>query len=174
MTPSTETLSKGRFRRHTPAQMISSFWAKVDRSAGPDGCWTWTGAVTSKWGYGCFNFGGRVLGAHRIAWILTNGGPGKLCVLHKCDNRVCCNPAHFVLGTKKDNSADAVAKDRHARGDRNRRSKLTDEKILEIRREYTGTTRGQPSNAVELAARYGVTRGTIVQIAKGELWGHIK
>ena len=51
---------------------------------------------------------------------------------------------------------------------------LTDEKILEIRREYTGTTRGQPSNAVELAARYGVTRGTIVQIAKGELWAHVK
>lgn len=113
----------------TAEQRISAFWAKVQKG---DGCWTWQGAVTSKWGYGCTLWKGRVLGAHKVAWLITNGDPGALCVLHKCDNRVCVNPSHLFLGTKKDNSVDCKAKDRHARGERTNRTKITETQAREI------------------------------------------
>jgi hypothetical protein len=33
------------------------------------GCWLWTGGERGK-GYGAFPLGGRVIGAHRAAWLL--------------------------------------------------------------------------------------------------------
>jgi hypothetical protein len=56
---------------------------------------------------------GRTRGAHRVAWTLTYGPiPKNLCVLHHCDNKPCCNPAHLFLGTKVDNARDMIVKGR--------------------------------------------------------------
>lgn len=50
--------------------------------------------------------------AHRLAWVLTWGEiPGKLHVLHTCDNPPCMNPDHLFVGTNADN-----VRDRHAKG----------------------------------------------------------
>lgn len=166
---------RGGGKPYTPEQREASFWSRVDKSGGPTACWIWKGAVTSKWGYGCFQTGGnRVLGAHKVAWVYTNGDPGKLCVLHRCDNRVCVNPAHLFLGTKKDNMVDAVAKDRHARGERSRRNTLTEAQVIELRTLYAGSGQGRPSNALELAEKYGVGKGTIANAALGRTWKHLK
>jgi hypothetical protein len=154
----------------SPEKREAAFWEKVDKSGGPDACWNWSGAVTAKWGYGCFHMGGnRVLGAHKIAYEYVNGAvPDGLCVLHKCDNRLCCNPAHHFLGTKLDNARDAVAKDRHARGERIRRNKLTDAQAVEIM-ELKGSISG-----CQLAPRYGVGPGTIHAIWRGATWKHLR
>lgn len=91
------------------------FWEKVDRRGGPDACWPFTGRVDPK-GYGDFN-GTEETRAHREAWHLTNGSiPRGMNVLHKCDNRPCCNPLHLYLGTAKRNSQDMVARGRQRGG----------------------------------------------------------
>ena len=93
------------------------FWAKVDRSDGPDACWPWTGHRARR-GYGQFKMFGRSVPAHRVAWELTNGPIppgdhfGTMCACHRCDNPPCCNPTHLFLGSMADNVADRDAKGR--------------------------------------------------------------
>jgi hypothetical protein len=61
----------------------------------------------------------RTIGAHRLAYLFTYGViQAGLCVLHRCDNPPCCNPAHLWLGTSQENINDMIRKDRLARGDR--------------------------------------------------------
>ena len=96
------------------------FWAKVDKSGGPDACWPWIGGCSSN-GYGQFHVGLKgdgtrlLIQAHRVAYELAHGplGPGE-CSLHRCDNPPCCNERHLFKGTKTDNMRDSAAKGRNA------------------------------------------------------------
>lgn len=97
----------------------ATFWAKVDMR-GPDECWEYQGYVTPEgygWAYTGTMKGQRTHGAHRQAWILTNGPiPAEKLVCHHCDNRRCCNPKHLFVGTTFDNMRDMVRKGRHRFG----------------------------------------------------------
>lgn len=166
--------NEGSFKTHKfyCADREERFWARVDKN-GPNGCWIWLGC-RDKWGYGDMSVRSKHIQSHRFAWKLLRGDPGKLDCLHKCDNPPCCNPDHIYLGTDADNIRDMHARGRALVGERSPKAKLTEAAVRAIRREYNGSTRGKPSNAAELAARYGVRRGTIVQVAKGTLWAHLK
>jgi len=86
------------------------FWRYVDQPQ--VGCWEWQRGHNAK-GYGQVWFCGEMRDAHRLAWFLAVGEiPNGLCVLHTCDNPSCCNPVHLWLGTKADNTRDALAKGR--------------------------------------------------------------
>lgn len=88
------------------------FWAKVDRSHGPEACWPWMASIAG-FGYGRFNCGDKhIEAAHRVAWALAHGHPPKPCGLHVCDNPPCCNPAHLFEGTRADNTHDMMMKGR--------------------------------------------------------------
>lgn len=96
-----------RIAKYMTPEKRERFWARVDKR-GPDECWPWTGS-TNKQGYGCWSFksGEGPINAHRIAYGLThNGIPGRLHILHSCDNPPCCNPAHLDAGTHADNMVD--------------------------------------------------------------------
>lgn len=85
-------------------------------------CWDWNKSI-DKNGYGRFSWREKgklkTTSAHRAIYIALNGEiSGKICVLHQCDNRRCCNPKHLWLGTNNDNSKDMVAKNRQAKGNR--------------------------------------------------------
>ena len=161
------------------------FWAKVDKSAGPDACWLWTASV-NQLGYGTISGAGRDGRngrAHRVAWELAKGlVPDGMQVCHRCDVRNCCNPAHLFLGTQADNNHDMVAKGRNARvrGDANG-SRLHPETrprgdahakrqnpILRARAE---AIRGATGDVGEIAAQFGVSRSFVYRIRRGECWG---
>jgi len=144
------------------------FWSKV-AIAGPDECWSWLASRNSH-GYGTFGIKCQTCAAHRIAWILTNGPiPSERWVLHKCDNRLCCNPRHLFLGTHRDNMDDMVQKGRHTKGECSSRAKLTKIQVLEIRARYKA---GDTSQSL-LGIEYGVSHGCISAIIRRENWHHL-
>ena len=150
--------------------LADRFWEKVDRR-GPDECWLWTAAVNEH-GYGVMRPEGRRTGptikAHRVSLMLAGVDVDGLVVRHSCDNPPCVNPAHLSTGTKADNSADMVTRDRHARGSRSGTSKLTERQVAEIRARQAA---GELHRV--LAAEYGVSRVTITNIVSGKTWRHV-
>ncbi len=95
-----------------------TFWPRV-KIGSTDECWPWTGYIDRCTGYGLVATAEinpkRPTTTHRVAFYLTYGPiPKGVCVLHKCDNRPCCNPNHLFDGTKKDNTQDMIKKGRLA------------------------------------------------------------
>ena len=84
----------------------------TDTSAGPGGCWPWTGA-RSGGGYGYLWWRGRSRQAHRLSFAAANGSiPAGAFILHRCDNPRCVNPAHLFAGSHADNMRDMFSKGR--------------------------------------------------------------
>jgi len=153
-------------------QSPESFWARVDKK-GPDDCWEWQRCIGGT-GYGIVRWGRRAYSTHRVAAFLvgklvslkfTGDWRSKSCVLHTCDNRRCCNPAHLEIGTQSKNMFDAYARKRKAElvGGDNPFAKLSDEQAREIRQQYE---RGSYSER-SLASAYGVSRATIRGVLSG-------
>ena len=81
-----------------------------------DGCWEYTFGRTTA-GYGTIWWNEKDQYVHRLsAELYLPDFKKELCVLHKCDNPACFNPAHLFLGTKRDNYEDAIKKGRRVRG----------------------------------------------------------
>jgi hypothetical protein len=151
-------------------------WSWIDQR-GPDECWPWL--MRSKiCGYGSITLGpkkGRML-AHRAAWESRNGpipkgtGHHGTVVMHTCDNRLCCNPAHLRLGTQADNVRDMREKGRNVdltarRGSDHPRAKITPEIVRAIR--------DRRNSVKQLNAMYGVTKSTVDNVRQGRCWAHV-
>jgi hypothetical protein len=81
------------------------FWAKVDRSGGPDACWPWLAGISTNTGYGNIWWDGTTQSAHRVAYELATGTiPAGLTIDHLCSNRACVNPAHLEPATQQVNN----------------------------------------------------------------------
>jgi hypothetical protein len=73
------------------------------------GCWDWVGCTSRGYGYiglGVALGGGLIL-AHRFSYEHHIGPiPDGKIVRHCCDNPLCMNPAHLLLGVHGDNMQD--------------------------------------------------------------------
>lgn len=101
--------------RTKKAPIALRFWDRVE-VAGLGDCWNWTGSVGIHNGYGYVTVARQSLLAHRVAWSLHHGYDSEECVLHRCDNRLCCNPAHLFEGSYADNHDDMTLKGRRRNG----------------------------------------------------------
>jgi hypothetical protein len=159
-----------------------SFWARVKKGL-PDQCWEWQGACTSS-GYGNLTWHGTPVQAHRVAYFLHCGGIAlqtgfrrsgrakayRRFVLHRCDNRKCCNPAHLFLGSMRANQLDAYQKGRKIQPrSRHANAKLTPKQVREIRRSYDAGEKIQ----VVLAAEFGVSQRAISLVVRRETYTDI-
>lgn len=119
--------------------------------------------------------------AHRVAYYLTAGGIAlatgfrqegkakryKRFVLHRCDNRACCNPDHLFLGSMSANLVDAYAKGRKAQPRSNHvNAKLSAAQVRRIRRVYA---KGEVRQ-IDLAFEYRVSQVAISKIIRNETY----
>lgn len=142
------------------------FWQKV-KVGTPDECWPYVGPTTKR-GYCAFWFKPYRRLSHRVAWEITFGAiPGLLLVLHKCDNRRCCNPSHLFLGTDQTNADDKCSKGRQYRmvGEGHPGHKLTQAQVVEIRNAYASGVSGNV-----LAQSYGLSEPYVFKVISGGTW----
>ena len=121
-----EAVSKGLCHKHyyrfkngldltekTNAEMTPEERIKTNIDIDNDSnCWNWMGAKACH-GYGAITYNNKCQRVHRLSYVTFVGAiPDNLSVLHKCDNKLCCNPEHLFLGTQKDNMQDMYKKGR--------------------------------------------------------------
>jgi hypothetical protein len=155
--------------------MEQRFLAMV-QCGSPSECWPWLGARSEN-GYGRFSSTrGRHHYAHRLVWELEFGPiAAGMVVCHRCDNPVCCNPAHLWLGTQAENLADMREKGRrpplekHGQaGERNNQARLTDANVRAIRALHRAGV-----SQVTLSRTFGVGQTTIGHVVHGRTWRHV-
>lgn len=148
-----------------------------------NGCIEWPGGLCGK--YGVTNYKNKTITTHKLSYILANGSiPKGLIVRHTCDNPVCCNPEHLILGTYKQNSQDMVDRNRQCKGERMADAKLKESDINKIRGLYKFGqdlcknlgVKQSPLNRYSLgglAKMYNVSEQTIHRVIKGKTWKHV-
>lgn len=144
-------------------------------SGGPDACWPWKlapGGVSRAMRDGeksstskarpYFTLDGVKVVATRLVYELVTGiklTPEQL-IRHTCDFSMCCNPAHFEIGSHQENMDDMVSRDRHGLP------------AHVVRRIRVLLARGGKTHN-EIASLYGVSRTVVTRIANDEAHTHI-
>ncbi len=131
-----------------------------------NGCHNCTSHALGTSGYPCVEKDGRNQNLHRVLYEEANEIklPRTTEVRHTCDNRVCINLAHLILGTNAQNAQDRKERGRgyvplseEANG-----VKLTWKQVSEIRLSKESQRR--------LAELFGVNQSTISRIKRGLRW----
>ncbi|MQS18003.1 HNH endonuclease [Streptomyces kaniharaensis] len=102
---------------HAPSR--ARYTAKVFRR-GDGQCWYWTGGISST-GHGKFRAGtgdwSEVVSAHEYGYAVEHGHQALIdtpVIRHTCDSPSCCNPRHWLPGTRQDNVLDYASRSRLA------------------------------------------------------------
>lgn len=105
---------------------------------------------------------------HRFVYQECFGDiPNGMVIRHTCDNRLCINPEHLLIGTNYDNVKDMTKRGRNAKGERNGNSVLNTDQVKQIKSMI-----GIKSNA-KIAKIFNVGVTTIANIRIGKTWRHV-
>lgn len=97
-------------------EFAADFWPKLTKDCFDNDCWLFQYRRDSQYFHvqyaPYFVVGGKSIQGHRIVYELAYGPvpPGRV-VRHRCGVGGCCNPAHLVAGTQKQNSWDRYARE---------------------------------------------------------------
>lgn len=145
-------------------------------SVNKNGCWIWQGykceprkqyALTTL----AITKPRRKILSHRASYTLFKGEiPEEMQVLHSCDVPLCCNPDHLHLGTARDNMNEMKkrGRERKAIGEKNHKSKLTEEKVIEIRKLHNDGYTHRQINKL-----FGIGISTVHYITTRKTWRNI-
>jgi hypothetical protein len=141
-----------------PMENVFSKWFTCDDV----GCWPWQGAL-DKDGYGIFTYARKSYRAPIIS-LKLDGRPVQAgqYACHTCDNPPCVRPDHLYPGTPKQNSSDAVARNRARPG---KKAKLTENDVLAIR-DMDG------SNS-QIASKFSVSNSLVSMIKRRTIWKNL-
>jgi len=144
-------------------QYIERIYDKIEYNS-INYCWEWTGKLSHGYGYI-----GDMHKIHRIMYINIYGSipTDRPFILHRCDNRKCCNPTHLYAGTPQNNIDDRENRNRgnHPMGENCSCVKLTEKQVLEIRASK------EPQTVI--AKRFNVSQPIIHYIRANKTWKHI-
>lgn len=139
--------------------------AQFTEVRGDNDCWPWTGEIqhVSNCSRGKLSIKGRPFIASRLTYYLHYGiDPGPSVVRHSCDNGVCQNPKHLLLGGQVDNIHDRMTRFRGAK-------RMTPQTVIQVLRDYAN---GHLSIS-DLAVKNQTCQATISEILRGVIWNHV-
>lgn len=144
---------------------------KIDFKIEDAGCYTCISHAPDKKGYPHTSKNGKRISVYRHIYEECFGEiPKEMLIRHTCDNRMCINLEHLIIGTYQDNMNDKMLRGRHrlnpAKGEKQGFAKLTDDKVKKIlidNRKHS-----------EIAKEYGVTRQTIQCVKARKTWKHVE
>lgn len=140
------------------------------RHEGEVDCLQWPFALTS--GRPSVKFDGKTQIASRVMCAIAHGEPEMdgAHAAHSCGrgDQGCINPRHLRWATASENEADKVTHGTSNRGERHGLSKLSADKVREIRGLYGRMSQREASSVV------GVSRWAVADIWNGKRWGWMK
>jgi DNA-binding XRE family transcriptional regulator len=137
--------------------------------------------------YGGFKYHGKVVLAHRVAYIFTHGDaslPDDVNLLHDCDTPGCVNPSHLFKGDQGKNMRQCVDRGRNfvpppnpnpPKGEDIGNSKLSNADVNKILKLLAGRRKYQKCHPTqkEIAKQFGVSINTVTNIKMGATWNHL-
>ena len=135
---------------HEPGAILRPL---VELPKDPSMCWEWQGKMLPN-GYGCKNFNGKTMLAHRWVWAQFLGRiPEGLVIDHQCSNRSCVNPFHLRIVTQAENCRDGV------------NSVLTPGDVQDIRK-----LRRNGWGPKAICERLNIPKGAVDGVIQGRSW----
>jgi len=145
----------------TPRTDDARFWARVDRSAGDDGCWRWIGPTVGAGLPSWVEIDGRAIPPAERAMELSQCQTlqSDIALIRLCDTPTCVNPAHHHA-TKR------IGYQPHTqRGEDRPNARLTWEIVADIRARHQS---GESQRS--LAREYRVSSGSVSMIVNRKIW----
>ena len=148
-----------------------------------NGCLIWQGSRHGPGNYGQSGIKGYHGGVHKISFWVHNkqydtiqdipkmNGDVHLSIRHICNDSLCFEPTHLVLGEMYENSYDdKIIAGTLARGTKNPRCTITEELARKIKLSKRNINEKGYKSQSKRAKKFGVSKSIVTSIDSGKTW----